>query len=72
MPSEAVAEKFSVTAKNELSSPEVLSKQDAAVEWCEIATDYNADIGKKPWIYLLIPHDEVKDNMTLISFRRLK
>ncbi|WP_010254259.1 DEAD/DEAH box helicase [Treponema primitia] len=59
-------------AKNELSSPEVLSKQDAAVEWCKIATDYNADIGKKPWIYLLIPHDEVKDNMTLISFRRSK
>jgi type III restriction enzyme len=52
-------------ARNEMMSPEVLAKKDAAVLWCSRATDHAVNNGGKPWRYVLIPHDEVKDNMTL-------
>jgi type III restriction enzyme len=58
-------------ARNELSSPDVLSKKEAAELWCQRATDYNQSLRKKPWKYLLIPHDEVQDNKTLEYFDRI-
>jgi type III restriction enzyme len=57
-------------AKNELSSPEVLGKKEAAEMWCQRATEYNQDLKKKPWKYLLISHDEVQDNKTLEYFEK--
>lgn len=52
-------------AKNEMTSPEVLAKKDAAVLWCNRATSHTQMNGGKPWKYVLIPHDEIKENMTL-------
>ena len=52
-------------AKNEMTDPDVLSKKDAAVKWCELATKHNLDNGGKPWKYALIPHDTIAENMTL-------
>ena len=52
-------------AKNELTSPEVLAKKDAAVLWCNRATTHARSNGGKPWKYILIPHDVIADNMTL-------
>jgi len=52
-------------AKNELDSDEVRQKKIAAEKWCQYATEHNLKHGAKPWKYLLIPHDEVKENMTL-------
>jgi type III restriction enzyme len=52
-------------ARNELRTPEVEAKRDAAVSWCRHASDHAATYKGKPWQYLLIPHDEVTENMTL-------
>ncbi|MDR4470321.1 MAG: DEAD/DEAH box helicase family protein [Nitrospira sp.] len=52
-------------AKNEMTSPDVLAKKDAAVLWCSRATTHCLSNGAKPWKYVLIPHDEIAENMTL-------
>ncbi len=52
-------------AKNEMTSPEVLAKKEAAVLWCNRATTHALSNGGKPWKYVLIPHDVIAENMTL-------
>jgi type III restriction enzyme len=52
-------------AKNEMTTPEVLSKKEAAVTWCTRATTHALSSGGKPWKYVLIPHDVIAENMTL-------
>ncbi len=39
--------------------PEVLEKARAAIKYCQYATEFTAQHGGKPWLYLLIPHTEV-------------
>jgi type III restriction enzyme len=48
-----------VKAKNELSDSEVIEKAKAAIEYCRLASDYAKENRKKPWTYLLVPHDEI-------------
>ena len=50
---------------NQLDAPEVVSKRDAAIQWCAQATDHANTYDGKPWKYVLIPHDAIADNMTL-------
>jgi type III restriction enzyme len=50
---------------DEMEDAEVLAKANAAVEWCAAATKHELANGGKPWHYLLIPHDEIRANMTL-------
>lgn len=52
-------------ARNELNDPIVLAKRDAAVKWCKLATDHAKSYHGKPWVYALIPHDDVEGNMSL-------
>jgi type III restriction enzyme len=52
-------------AANQMDALEVLAKKAAAVEWCRHATAYNTEHGGKPWLYALIPHDAIAENMTL-------
>jgi len=52
-------------AKNELAAPEVVAKKEAAVKWCQHASNYAATYQGKLWKYLLIPHDEIAENITL-------
>ena len=52
-------------ASNELNSPEVLAKAEAARKWCRLASDHARHYGGKPWRYALIPHDVVAANMEL-------
>ena len=52
-------------ASNEMESPEVLAKRDAAVLWCARASDHTATCGGRPWAYLLIPDDVIAENITL-------
>ncbi|MFY4730501.1 DEAD/DEAH box helicase [Nitrospira sp. BLG_2] len=52
-------------AKNDMTSPEVLAKKDAAVLWCNRATTHALSNGGKPWRYVFIPHDAIAENMTL-------
>ena len=57
-------------ARNELDDPIVLTKKKAAEQWCAHATEFNKPLGRKPWKYLLIAHDQVQDNMSLQSFEK--
>ena len=52
-------------ARNELATPEVLAKKEAAELWCQRASEHTAKHGGKPWKYALIPHDVVDENMSL-------
>ncbi|WP_346014665.1 DEAD/DEAH box helicase [Thiocystis violacea] len=48
-----------------MNDADVMAKKDAAEEWCENATSYNLKHGGKPWIYRLIPHDTISENMSV-------
>ncbi|MDR1220057.1 MAG: type III restriction endonuclease subunit R, partial [Treponema sp.] len=52
-------------AENQIHSQEVQNKKTAAETWCRYASAHNARSKGKPWKYLLISHESVKDNMTL-------
>ena len=51
--------------RKEMEDPVVLAKKEAALKWCADASDYAANYGGKAWRYVLIPHDEIADNITL-------
>lgn len=46
-------------AKDQLSTPDVLSKKAAALKYCGHATRFTIAHSGKPWKYILVPHDEV-------------
>jgi len=52
-------------ARDELKSPEVQAKQEAAEQWCKHASAYARSYGGKPWKYVLIPHDIISVNMDI-------
>jgi len=52
--------------RTELEDPIVIAKKEAAVKWCANASGHAASYdGGKPWRYVLIPHDEIAENITL-------
>lgn len=59
-------------AKTDMEAPDVQAKADAARRWCSHASDYALEQGTKPWRYLLIPHDEVREDRQLTDFRRFQ
>ena len=52
-------------AANQLKDPDVLAKQEVAVQWCRHGTEHSASYEGKPWIYALILHDVIAENMTI-------
>jgi type III restriction enzyme len=52
-------------AEYQISSQEVQSKKKAAEAWYGYASEHNARSKWKPWKYLFISHESVKDNMPL-------
>jgi type III restriction enzyme len=52
-------------ASNEMEDPVVLLKKEAALKWCQNASEHAASHGGKLWRYALIPHTAIADNMTL-------
>jgi type III restriction enzyme len=50
---------------SQMTDAEVLAKKEVAVRWCQQASDYMQQHGGKPWVYVLIPHDAIAENMTL-------
>ena len=54
-------------AKSEMNDPVVIAKRDAAVKWCKQANDHTNSYRGKSWKYILIPHDAIAENMTLIG-----
>lgn len=59
-------------ARHDLDSPEVKAKAAAAAVWCKNATEHAARFGAKPWVYLLIPHDEVTESKKLGDYLRFQ
>jgi type III restriction enzyme len=57
-------------ARNELTTPDVAAKRQAAEEWCRHASAHAATYGGKPWRYALVPHDTVAENMSLAALTR--
>ena len=56
--------------RKDMDSKEVVAKAEAGAAWCRHATDYAARVGSKPWIYLLVPHDEVTESKKLSDYLR--
>lgn len=54
-----------VKASNELDDATVKAKAAAATKWCKTATQYAPGGGTKPWVYLLIPDNQILANATL-------
>ena len=52
-------------ASNQMATPEVAAKRQAAEEWCRNASAHAVKYGGKPWRYALVSHDTVAENMTL-------
>lgn len=49
----------------EMTDEVVLAKAKAAAIWCRHATEHALTSNGKPWKYVLIPHDQIQDQMTL-------
>lgn len=52
-------------AANQMDDPVVQAKKEAAVKWCGHASSHARSYNGKPWRYLLIPHHEIAENMTV-------
>lgn len=48
-----------------LNDDDVVAKKEAAVKWCRHASEHAQAHGGKPWVYALIPHNAIAQNMTL-------
>jgi type III restriction enzyme len=53
-----------VKAANQVDTGEVQSKKQAAESYCKYATEYNLKHGKKPWKYVIVPHDTIQPNFS--------
>ncbi|MFA5906293.1 MAG: hypothetical protein WC836_20365, partial [Desulfobacula sp.] len=50
---------------NEMTDETVIAKAKAAALWCQHASAHTGNTDKKPWLYLLIPHDKISEQKTL-------
>lgn len=53
-----------VKAANQVDTGEVQDKKRAAMNYCKYATEYNVSNGKKPWKYVIFPHDRIALNVS--------
>ncbi len=58
-------------ARNQMEAPDVLAKKEAAVRWCQNASAHAASYGGKAWVYILMPHDVIAENMTLTGLSKI-
>ncbi|MFJ5717287.1 DEAD/DEAH box helicase family protein [Neobacillus sp. NPDC093127] len=64
---ETKTQKFICEIKNkdEIEDKVVQDKARAVQNWCRHATEHELQHGGKEWIYLLIPHNDVNENMSI-------
>lgn len=64
---ETTTKKYLIEPKRagEMNDPIVQAKAQAASLWCSQATTHAQNSGGKPWEYVLVPHDVIKDSATL-------
>jgi type III restriction enzyme len=51
--------------ETEMNDDIVVAKANAAATWCNHASEHAKVNGGKPWKYLLIPHDQILEQMSL-------
>jgi len=56
-----------VKAANQVDTGEVQDKKRAAMNYCKFASEYNVSNGKKPWKYVIFPHDRIALNVSFDS-----
>ena len=56
---------------SEINDPDVIAKAEAASIWCQHASAHARESSGKSWIYLLIPHDQIAEQMTLPTTARI-
>lgn len=54
-----------IKSEAEMDDKVVQDKAKAVVNWCKHASEHERQHGGKEWSYLLIPHNEVQENMTI-------
>ncbi|APQ58048.1 hypothetical protein PPOLYM_04794 [Paenibacillus polymyxa] len=54
-----------VKKEKEIEDKTVQAKARAVTKWCSHATKHERDNGGKEWSYLLIPHSDIHENMTI-------
>ena len=52
-------------SRKALNDADVIAKRAVAEIWCKNATDHAEKHGGKPWVYRLIPHDTISENMSI-------
>lgn len=57
-------------ARTDLADASVQAKADVAVEWCQRASEYTQSNDGKPWVYLMIPHDEINEGRQLLDYEK--
>ena len=57
-------------ARADINTQEVQAKAAAAMRWCKHASDHAANVGTKPWKYLLVPHDDINESKQIRDFMR--
>ena len=64
---ETSSKKYLIEPKraDQIDEEGVQAKGRAAVLWCEQATKHAQENEGKPWEYILVPHDAIKDNMSV-------
>lgn len=69
---DAVIYMVETKARTDINTQEVQAKANSATRWCKLASDHAADVGAKPWKYLLIPHDEIVESKRLSDYLRFE
>jgi len=59
-------------ARTDVETQEVAAKASAAAQWCRHASTHAKTVGGKPWVYVLLPHDEVKESSRLVDYVRFQ
>jgi type III restriction enzyme len=59
-------------ARTDVNTQEVQAKADSAARWCKHGSDHAAEVGTKPWKYLLVPHDEIAESKRLSDYLRFE
>ncbi|HDR8065780.1 TPA: DEAD/DEAH box helicase family protein [Bacillus cereus] len=54
-----------IKRSDDINDDEVQKKANAVIKWCNHASGHETENGGKMWRYLLIPHSDVKENMTI-------
>lgn len=52
-------------AETNLNDDDVIQKMEAAIKFCQLASEFTAENDGKPWSYVLVPHNKVSRTVSL-------